>query len=556
MTGGVKNAGGAENAGGAAKGIYYEVELTIIGSLLHNEEFIRDLFDIVTKHGLEPRHFTNPDTRAAYEAIRKTVRNANTGTVAGGLLCAAVRKALGDGGQKLLEAATGCYHSCLAQFKYDVKQLASSSRLQAEKEYHLLVAKKIDELNVPGNDLAAVIKNINSDVLDHAAKVGLEVTEAENDRTLLSEMSAPTEEEKEEMALIEGGWLRKGQAAMLVSVAGAGKSVMSMQIAYAWARGRPVFDIKPVKPLRIVIIQTEDDKVEMDEFRQSMRIGVKRYWRWSDADIAEAESRICLRKWRGNTGEAFVKELRVMLLEEKAACGEPVDLVILNPLLSFVGGNVADNENVTKFLRNGIDSVIKDERTLCGLLFIHHTGKPPQQNGRKGSGLDSQHAQYSGMGASELANYMRAVLTLTPHKQQPGEYVLEAAKRGQRLSEWKVNEELHKPHPSKLIRHAPKESGLTFWLEEKADADETEPTAAKKTPAAAKSTPDEDAARLAEILRNGELSLSEARKVAQKELGHTKSKIVFEFVRENPGRYGLKITNDPKLPAKKYIGPA
>ena len=70
-------------------------------------------------------------------------------------------------------------------------------------------------------------------------------------------------EEQNPRALFKGGYLRKGGGIIAASVAGAGKSTFSIQCALHWVMGKPCFGIAPVRELRIVIVQAEDDMIFM-----------------------------------------------------------------------------------------------------------------------------------------------------------------------------------------------------------------------------------------------------------------------------------------------------
>jgi RecA-family ATPase len=55
-------------------------------------------------------------------------------------------------------------------------------------------------------------------------------------------------------------WLERGTFATMIGSSGVGKSVASMQSAIEAAAGKPVFGIPPVRPLRVMVVQSEDSK--------------------------------------------------------------------------------------------------------------------------------------------------------------------------------------------------------------------------------------------------------------------------------------------------------
>jgi RecA-family ATPase len=55
-------------------------------------------------------------------------------------------------------------------------------------------------------------------------------------------------------------WVERGTFATLIGSSGIGKSVAAMQIAIQAAAGLPVFGIPPVRPLNVMVIQSEDSR--------------------------------------------------------------------------------------------------------------------------------------------------------------------------------------------------------------------------------------------------------------------------------------------------------
>ena len=86
----------------------------------------------------------------------------------------------------------------------------------------------------------------------------------------LSQIPHPVPERESANAIFRYRFLRKGGAAMLIATSGVGKSVFTVQAAILWAMGEPMVGIQPVRPLRITIIQGEDDDDDMGEFRDDI----------------------------------------------------------------------------------------------------------------------------------------------------------------------------------------------------------------------------------------------------------------------------------------------
>lgn len=235
-------------------------------------------------------------------------------------------------------------------------------------------------------------------------------------------------------ALFANGWGRRGHFALLVAPSGVGKSVISTQALVPWALGKPaLFGSDPLRALRIALIQAEDDDTEMGEFRRDHRLGhVAEGFTLEEIVAAEKLVRDWSPFFKGKTGDAFINGLDLALRRQ------PVDVVIMNPLQSYTGFDIADNSQLSAFLRTAIDGILSRFRVF--MLCIHHTNKPQinRQNG-PAWGEDSTMA-YCGAGGAELTNYARSVTIIRPCTPKESKlersYVLLGAKRGNRLG-WK-----------------------------------------------------------------------------------------------------------------------
>ena len=279
----------------------------------------------------------------------------------------------------------------------------------------------------------------------------------------LGQFPDPIPEKDNPAALFRNGWLRKGGGSFLIAPSGVGKSVLTVQAAICWALGKPFFGICPVRPLKIVVIQAEDDREEVAEFRNSVRHGLTTDFDFDDYDIRIAlgmedpdTARVFFYKAVGKVGDDFVEELDILL-----EMNPDVDLVIVNPFQSYFGGDCGRNAELSRFFRTQLDPVIKDAEDLgrdrAGILFIHHTNKPPNDKDLRAEWGNDEFAQYIGAGGAEIVNWARAILSLMPSG-VPGIFRYICGKRWQRL-DWVGLD--GKPCRQKLIRHA--ENGCIFW---------------------------------------------------------------------------------------------
>ena len=116
------------------------------------------------------------------------------------------------------------------------------------------------------------------------------------------------------------------------------------------------------------------------------------------------------------TGTVFVE-----LLDELCEEYKP-DLVIVDPLLSYIGCDISRQDMCATFLRNTLNPIITKHN--IGLIFIHHTGKPSKES------KDVNHAlSYLGIGSSELTNWARAVSVIRENAEDPNVFEFIHAKR-------------------------------------------------------------------------------------------------------------------------------
>ena len=285
--------------------------------------------------------------------------------------------------------------------------------------------------------------------------------------TLADIPEAPPEEENPR-ALFRRGYLRKGGGLIVASVAGAGKSTFSLQCALHWVIGESCFGIDPVRPLRVAVIQAEDDTEELAMFRASMKQGLTADG-FTNERIEQALRLLHIRTdFIGKTGADFADALRAMQTRDK------YELVIVNPLNSYFDGDISLNKDATEFFRTMIDPVIKNPDTECGIMFIHHMGKPAKGKDAANWGKGA-YAQYAMQGAAELNNWARAVLIIVPFDNAPDFWTITAAKRYKPLA-WKDVD--GNDTKDKVIAYS---NGYSYWREPSAEEiraakDGTKPT--------------------------------------------------------------------------------
>lgn len=211
-------------------------------------------------------------------------------------------------------------------------------------------------------------------------------------------------------------YLCKGKSAWLIGPSGVGKSSLVTDFAIGWAFGKPVFGIEPAKPLKSLIIQAENDDYDLAEMVQ----GIARAHDITNHETAELlDERVLFRTETTCVGFSFIDRLHRLIDRERP------DVVWVDPLLSFAGIDVAKQDQVTEFLRIGLNPVLE----ATGVVFFgaHHTGKP--KNLKETQSLSPIEHAYAGIGSSELVNWARAVMVLRQHDHR---FELRFAKRGPR----------------------------------------------------------------------------------------------------------------------------
>jgi len=294
--------------------------------------------------------------------------------------------------------------------------------------------------------------------------------------------------------LLKTGFLCRGAALLLAGPTGVGKSALAMQFKIAWAIGQPVFGIEPTRPLKSLLVQAENDEGDLFEMKQGVLAGLN----LTPAQRKAAESNVITIQEDRRTSLTFCDEVLVPLLKEHKP-----DLLWIDPMFAYIGGNASGQEHVTPFLRNMLNPLIREAQ--CGLVAVHHTNKPP--TGKEKSSWAGSDLAYVGSGSIEWANWSRAVLALRSLGSHDV-YELIAAKRGARLG-W-LNDDGSRSF-ARTIAHW-REPGVICWRD-------AEPNEAGKT-GRPKSN---DADELLALLPRAGLSTSEWKAKAASEDGISKS---------------------------------
>lgn len=231
---------------------------------------------------------------------------------------------------------------------------------------------------------------------------------------------------------------------MLVSApTGAGKSAWVMGAVAAWSCGREFCAIKPAKPLRIVVIQAENDNGDLHE----MSIGQYDHIGMTEKDWEAVHNNTVFIHHNQSTGDEFVMFVKRVLKAHRP------DLLIIDPLNAYAKGDLKNQETVAEFCRTGLNPLLTEFK--CALLLVHHQNKPNHSEKDTGSWRPMDWS-YNFAGSADLANWARAIMVIaaTAH---PGVFKFVAAKRGRRLGweqdgKWSLTRYFaHSEDPEKIV---------------------------------------------------------------------------------------------------------
>ena len=242
-------------------------------------------------------------------------------------------------------------------------------------------------------------------------------------------------------ALVGNRWLCKGGSLLFSGQAGTGKSSLLTQLAVSWALGKDLWGMKPIRPMRIVMLGSENDLGDIAE----QWMGVTGAMWLTQAEQATLDENVVIYREAVKTGEAFGQLIEELVTRHNA------DFLMVDPLLGFAGGDVSKQEFCSHFLRHILQPVLM--RTGCCLIAAHHQNKPPKKK------EDNVQSTYDFTGSSELANWFRSTAILRREHQEHPHFILKLGKRGNRAG---MRDDRGQFTESLRIRHS-KTRGQIKW---------------------------------------------------------------------------------------------
>lgn len=213
-----------------------------------------------------------------------------------------------------------------------------------------------------------------------------------------------------------GRYLCKSGSLLITGQSGIGKSSFVMQMACSFATGRELFGIPVKRPLRLAVVQAECDIGDLSEAWQGVTSGMA----LSPQERALCKTNLHFFTETAKTGKDFIDYVRKVIVRHKLDC------IVIDPLLSYLGGDVSKQEVVSHFCRNLLQVVLNE--TGCIAILIHHEGKPKAQEVKDGQTISDQ--MYSGIGSSDLVNWARAVINIRRESKELPVFSFNLTKRG------------------------------------------------------------------------------------------------------------------------------
>ena len=441
-----------------------------------------------------------------------------------------------------------------------VKDLISYGKAKAQTPQMPLEAPSASGATIP---VAATVQLDPKQILATLqGEIAANQTEAEAPKSKrlrsLADFPAVIPEKDNLNILIKGRWLERGGSAFLVSTAGTGKSIWSIQFALSMMVAREFSGLNAWRPFKCWVVQSEDsdDRVSIDRDDiveglknqcdiEAAETGVRKNYDW-DAAV----SGTIFADFTGLTGAEFLKALEEELAMTKTA--DLPDVIILNPLLDFLGGDMCSQEVASAFLSGGklngthtkgLRAILK--RYAVGALIVHHTGKPPSENELKGW-IKSAMPEYQAAGSSYITNWGRSFITMMKVPGMSNAVMLTAGKNGGGLK-WEI---IGGAQRRFLVwSDAPSVAGdgsrRHFW----AEPSEGEKMAILSNLGLQSAEADKaakDALTLAEFLHDHPMTATDLclGRIPELDMSQRRIKAAYKIIADNPTSYGLTAEKD------------
>lgn len=252
----------------------------------------------------------------------------------------------------------------------------------------------------------------------------------------------------------EKRFLSKGGSWMIIGPSGVGKSTLITSLCINAAAGVNWHGLTFRHPLKTLVIQAENDDGDLAEMLNGGCAAVRK--EFTKSQFKTMGGNLLFEQVTDKIGEKFTRWLEEIIRESGA------ELVVIDPLLSFVGDDISQQKVASQFFRNFLQPVLKRTGAIC--VLVHHTGKPPKEKTKDAD------LSYSGLGSSEIVNWPRAVSVLVA-TQQEGTYLFKNCKRGNRAR--MIDQFTGFASKDIYLKHGSESEGLQ-WLQTKYEEPEEE----------------------------------------------------------------------------------
>jgi RecA-family ATPase len=195
------------------------------------------------------------------------------------------------------------------------------------------------------------------------------------------------------------GFLEIGGFVMLIGQSYTGKSTLITQVSINLAIGRSWLFFNVERPLRVMVVQAEDPENKLVKMGQMFkRMGLNQ----KQLELADK-----------NTAVLTIRDLQdanaIVEIERHAVVFKP-DVLVINPMTSYLGGSVYKDEVINRFLRVELTPML-DRLKMSGIV-VHHPPKPVVSD-KEPKDLTAFELQYGGAGMAALTNAPRGNMFLT-----------------------------------------------------------------------------------------------------------------------------------------------
>ena len=215
-------------------------------------------------------------------------------------------------------------------------------------------------------------------------------------------------------------FLSHGGSWMIIGPSGVGKSTLVTSLCLNAAAGVAWHGLTFRRPLKVLVVQAENDDGDLAEMLRGACASVRNEFQKSQFETMSRN--LLFEQVTDKIGEKFTRWLEEIVREAG------IDVVVIDPLLSFVGDDISQQKVASTFFRNYLQPVLKRTGAIC--ILVHHTGKPSKDKDSQKGWSDSD-SSYIGLGSSEIVNCPRAVSVLL-HTSEKGVFLFKNCKRGGR----------------------------------------------------------------------------------------------------------------------------